>query len=137
MSVFAVSKTLEATVESELKDNMFFMNTMNKKVLGDIHNMIFKGRVKQWWFVVFGLVKTTMKLMSNVDITGSDLTVVANLVIQRVDKNNSRLKPLETIRDCSVDILQQIHRDIRLSKAFTAIRASVLREIQTLTFKTN
>mgnify|MGYP006115853853 CR=1 FL=1 len=124
-------------MESELKDNMFFMNTMNKKVLGDIHNMIFKGRVKQWWFVVFGLVKTTMKLMSNVDITGSDLTVVANLVIQRVDKNNSRLKPLETIRDCSVDILQQIHRDIRLSKAFNAIRASVLREIQTLTFKTN
>jgi hypothetical protein len=129
MSVFAVSETLEATVKSELKDNVFFMNTMNKKILADIHHMIFKGRVKEWWLIVFGVIKTTMRLMGNVDITSNDLTVVANLVIQMVDQGNSRLKPLQTIRDCSVNILQQIQQHTHLSKAFNSIRASVRREM--------
>jgi len=124
-----MTKTLENTVRRELEHGTFFDNTLPNGILDDVLRLIFAGRVKERWMIVFGIIKTTMRMMCTTDITSDDVTIVANVIITSVVLPSSRMVSLKTTRDNAAGILSEIQNNTTLLKAFNAIRASVQQEL--------
>jgi len=105
--------------------------------MDQVIHLVFQGRVKEWWLLVFGVVKTTMRFMQNTNVTSDDLSVVANLIVmsvgnefQYVVKYKERMNQIESIRDCSIDILHQIHQNPTRQKWFSVAQLSVEKELR-------
>ena len=127
--VSLMTKTLENTVRRELEHGTFFDNTLPNGLIDDALRLIFVGRVKERWMIVFGIIKTAMRMMCTTDITSDDVTIVANVLITSVVLPSSRMESLKTTRDNAADILSEIQNNATLLKAFNAIRASVQQEL--------
>ena len=137
MSVFHVSDNLGRSVMNDIKMNTFFVNTLDRTRMDQVIHLVFQGRVKEWWLLVFGVVKTTMRFMQNTNVTSDDLSVVANLIVmsvgnefQYVAKYKERMNQIESIRDCSIDILHQIHQNPTRQKWFSVAQLSVEKELR-------
>jgi len=137
MSVFHVSDNLGRSVMNDIKMNTFFVNTLDRTRMDQVIHLVFQGRVKEWWLLVFGVVKTTMRFMQNTNVTSDDLSVVANLIVmsvgnefQYVVKYKERMNQIESIRDCSIDILHQIHQNPTRQKWFSVAQLSVEKELR-------
>jgi hypothetical protein len=122
---------------NDIKMNTFFVNTLDRTRMDQVIHLVFQGRVKEWWFLVFGVVKTTMRFMQNTNVTSEDLSVVANLIVmsvgnefQHVAKYKERMNQIESIRDCSIDILHQIHQNPTRQKWFSVAQLSVEKELR-------
>ena len=84
MSLFRDTTYAEKNVLNEIKKDTFFVNTINKKIVDKVIHFIFQGRLKEWWMVVFGVIKCAMRFMQNSDITSDDLSIFAQLIIVSV-----------------------------------------------------
>lgn len=127
--VSLMTKTLENTVRRELEHGTFFDNTLPNGLIDDALRLIFAGRVKERWMIVFGIIKTAMRMMCTTDITSDEVTIVANVLITSVVLPGSRMESLKTTRDNAADILSEIQNNTTLLKAFNTIRASVQQEL--------
>ena len=86
---------------------------------------------------MFGVVKTTMRFMQNTNVTSDDLSVVANLIVmsvgnefQNVAKYKEKMNQIKSIRDCSIDILHQIHQNTEHQKWLNVAQQSVEKELK-------
>lgn len=123
------TNTLEKTVRRELEDGTFYDNTMPNEIIDEALHLVFAGRVKERWMIVFGIIKTAMRMMCTTDITSDDLTILANVLITSVVWPSSRIESLETIRDNAKDLLSEIQNNATLLKLFNVVRESVQQEL--------
>jgi len=124
-----MANTLENTVRRELENGTFYDNTMPNEIIDEALHLVFAGRVKERWMIVFGIIKTAMRMMCTTDITSDDLTILANVLITSVVLPSSRIESLETIRDNAKDLLSEIKNNVTLLKAFNTVRESVQQEL--------
>jgi len=127
--VSQMANTLENTVRRELENGTFYDNTMPNEIIDEALHLVFAGRVKERWMIVFGIIKTAMRMMCTTDITSDDLTILANVLITSVVLPSSRIESLETIRDNAKDLLSEIKNNVTLLKAFNNVRESVQQEL--------
>jgi hypothetical protein len=137
MSVFHVPTNLTQSVMNQIKLNTFFINTFDRKMLEQVIHLVFQGPVKEWWLLVFGVVKTTMRFMQNTNVTSDDLSVFANLIVmsvgnefRNVAKYKEKMNQIKSIRDCSIDILHQIHQNTEHQKWLNVAQQSVEKELK-------
>ena len=124
-----MANTLENTVRRELENGTFYDNTMPNEIIDEALHLVFAGRVKECWMIVFGIIKTAMRMMCTTDITSDDLTILANVLITSVVLPSSRIESLETIRDNAKDLLSEIKNNVTLLKVFNVVRESVQQEL--------
>lgn len=124
-----MANTLENTVRRELENGTFYDNTMPNEIIDEALHLVFAGRVKERWMIVFGIIKTAMRMMCTTDITSDDLTILANVLITSVVLPSSRIESLETIRDNAKDLLSEIKNNVTLLKVFNVVRESVQQEL--------
>lgn len=136
MSLFRDTTYAEKNVLNEIKKDTFFVNTINKKIVDKVIHFIFQGRLKEWWLVVFGVIKCAMRFMQNSDITSDDLSIFAQLIIvsvgnefQNEEKYKEKNKMLHSIRDGAVDILHQINHTPNYQKWLRVTQEGVKKEI--------
>lgn len=127
--VSQMTNTLEKTVRRELEDGTFYDNTMPNEIIDEALHLVFAGRVKERWMIVFGIIKTAMRMMCTTDITSDDLSILANVLITSVVLPSSRIESLETIRDNAKDLLSEIKNNVTLLKVFNVVRESVQQEL--------